>query len=168
MFKGLKNLFSQEGSNSINIKSPFNGDLIPLSEVSDITFADEMVGKGAAVVPSEGYAKAPVDGKIVSAFKTGHAFTMVSSEGVEILVHIGLDTVNLKGEHFEVLVKDDQPVKQGDNVIKFDIEKIKELGYDVTSPVVVCNYTDYKEVNGVVSLGSKKVDYGDEIIEIVK
>ena len=165
MFKGLKNLFSQEDKNKTTLKSPFHGQLIPLSEVNDITFSDEMVGKGAAVIPSEGYAVAPIDGNIVNAFKTGHAFTMVAEGGQEILVHIGLDTVNLKGEHFEVLVEDGQPIKQGEKVIKFDLEKLKELGYDVTSPVVICNSMDYTDVKG---LGKKEVNFGDDIIEVVK
>lgn len=165
MFKGLKGLFSKEDANKVVLKSPFKGKLIPLSKVPDPTFSDEMVGKGAAVIPSEGYAVAPIDGTIVSAFKTGHAFTMQAETGQEILVHIGLDTVSLKGEHFEVLVEDNQPVKQGDKIIKFNLEKLVELGFNMSSPVVICNSMDYTDVAG---LGEKEVDYGDPIIEVKK
>lgn len=165
MFKGLKGLFAKEDEKKVALKSPFRGKAIPLSKVPDPTFSDEMVGKGAAVIPSYGYAVAPIDGKIVSAFKTGHAFTMVSNEGQEILVHIGLDTVKLNGEYFEVLVEDGQNVKQGDKVIKFDVDKLIELGYNMSSPVVICNSMEYSEVT---FLGENEVDFDNYIIEVKK
>lgn len=114
-------------------------------------------------MPSQGYAAAPIDGTIINVFKGKNAFNMLSETGEEILVHIGLDTTKLHGEHFELLVEKNQTVKQGDKVIKFNLEKLVELGYNMCSPVVVSNSVEYEYV---AALEEREVDYDDDIIEI--
>ena len=131
---------------NIVIDSPIEGKVIPLSEVKDDVFSNEIVGKGAAVVPAKGEVRAPEDGTIMSVFDTGHALGMQTKDGVELLIHIGLDTVELKGKYFQVHVKQDDEVKKGDLLITFDPEGIKSAGYDITTPVLVSNSADYLDV----------------------
>ena len=116
---------------------------ISLSEVADATFAQEILGKGAAIVPEKGVIYAPFDGKVDVMFETGHAVGLVGENGVELLVHIGIDTVNLEGKYFSPKKAAGDVVKKGDVLIEFDIEKIKEAGYDVTTPVIVSNTDQY-------------------------
>ena len=163
MFKGLKDFLVKEEEGNEVLKSPFRGKLIHISKVPDSSFSDELVGKGVAVLPIQGYAAAPMDGIIDSIFKARNGFTMKSKSGVEILVHIGLDTAKLNGEYFEVLVDQNQPIKQGDKVIKFNLEELIELGYNVSSPILISNSMDYEEVN---IFDEREVDYDDDIIEI--
>ena len=131
---------------AINITSPVEGNVIPLSEVSDATFAQEILGKGAAIVPEKGVIYAPFDGKIDMMFETGHAVGIVGDDGIELLVHIGIDTVNLEGKYFTPKKVTGDVVKKGDILIEFDIKKIKEAGYDVTTPVIISNTEQYVNV----------------------
>ncbi|MFQ7526201.1 MAG: glucose PTS transporter subunit IIA [Mediterraneibacter gnavus] len=111
---------------AINITSPVEGNVIPLSEVSDATFAQEILGKGAAIVPEKGVIYAPFDGKIDMMFETGHAVGIVGDDGIELLVHIGIDTVNLEGKYFTPKKVTGDVVKKGDILIEFDIKKLKK------------------------------------------
>lgn len=129
--------------NAIDIASPAEGKAISLSEVADATFAQEILGKGAAIVPEKGVIYAPFDGKVDVMFETGHAVGLVGENGVELLVHIGIDTVNLEGKYFSPKKAAGDVVKKGGVLIEFDIEKIKEAGYDVTTPVIVSNTDQY-------------------------
>lgn len=131
---------------AINITSPVEGNVIPLSEVSDATFAQEILGKGAAIIPEKGVIYAPFDGKIDMMFETGHAVGIVGNDGIELLVHIGIDTVNLEGKYFTPKKVTGDVVKKGDILIEFDIKKIKEAGYDVTTPVIISNTEQYVNV----------------------
>ena len=98
----------------VEIVSPVKGKLISIKEVPDVTFSEEMVGKGIAIIPEENEIYSPVEGKITTVFITGHAVGITTKEGIDLLIHIGMDTVNLKGEGFEVKVKDGKHVKPGD------------------------------------------------------
>lgn len=147
----------------ISIASPLEGRVIPLSEVKDDVFSNEIVGKGAAVVPEKGEVRAPEDGEVASVFDTGHALGMVTKDGVEILIHIGLDTVELKGKHFDVHVKQGDQVKKGQLLITFDMEAIRKAGYDVTTPVLVSNTADYLDV-----LAKKEGKAGEGLITVIK
>lgn len=129
--------------NAIDIASPAEGKAISLSEVADATFAQEILGKGAAIVPEKGVIYAPFDGKVDVMFETGHAVGLVGENGVELLVHIGIDTVNLEEKYFSPKKAAGDVVKKGDVLIEFDIEKIKEAGYDVTTPMIVSNTDQY-------------------------
>ena len=139
------------------IKSPMNGTVIPLSEVPDAVFSSEMLGKGFGVEPSEGKAYAPVDGEVTTVFDTKHALGLMSKNGVELLIHIGMDTVKLNGRGFDVKVKAGDQVKAGDLLAEFDMNLIKSEGYPVTTAVVITN-TDDCEAIGEVKTGAVTKD----------
>ncbi|MFC4662122.1 beta-glucoside-specific PTS transporter subunit IIABC [Oceanobacillus aidingensis] len=128
------------------IRSPLTGIVKPLSDVNDPAFSSEAMGKGAAIEPTVGEVVAPVSGEISAIFPTHHAVGITSEHQAEILIHVGLDTVQLEGKHFEALVKQGDTVKQGDPLIRFDIEKIKEAGFDVTTPVIVTNTDKFTDL----------------------
>lgn len=132
--------------------SPIRGQVIPLSEVNDEAFATEALGKGFAIDPSEGKVVAPFDGKIAAIFPTKHAIGLVSDTGVEILIHVGLNTVELNGEFFEAFVKVDDRVKKGQTILTFDLEKIQAAGYDTQVPIVVTNTSQYSSIE-TINLG---------------
>ncbi|WP_251912477.1 beta-glucoside-specific PTS transporter subunit IIABC [Lactobacillus paragasseri] len=148
---------------STELVSPLAGELLPLSEVKDEVFSSGAMGEGVAVEPSEGVLHAPADGKVVMTFPTGHAIGMKTSDGAEILMHIGMDTVNLQGHGFETLVAKGDEVKAGDELVKFDIDAIHAKGYVVMTPIVVTNSKDYEKIT-VVSQGNVKV--GQEILDL--
>ena len=144
-------------SSGEEIKSPMNGTVIPLSEVPDAVFSSEMLGKGFGVEPSEGKAYAPVDGEVTTVFDTKHAIGLMSKHGVELLIHIGMDTVKLNGKGFDVKVKTGDQVKAGDLLAEFDMDLIKGEGYPVTTAVVVTNTDDCKKI-GEVRTGAATKD----------
>lgn len=148
---------------TITLYSHMNGTAVKLEDVEDEVFSQKILGEGAAVEPSEGKLYAPCDGKIDSVFDTKHAVNMVSSEGVEILLHIGIDTVKLGGQYFEAHVSDGQEVKKGDLLISFDMDKIKAAGYKVTTPIIIGNTDDYASVEPVAQ---NSVSAGDIILKI--
>uniref|UniRef100_UPI0040291279 glucose PTS transporter subunit IIA n=1 Tax=Ruminococcus bicirculans (ex Wegman et al. 2014) TaxID=1160721 RepID=UPI0040291279 len=123
---------TETNGKTITLYSHMNGTAVKLEDVEDEVFSQKILGEGAAVEPSEGKLYAPCDGKIDSVFDTKHAVNMVSDDGVEILLHIGIDTVKLGGQYFEAHVSDGQEVKKGDLLISFDMDKIKAAGYKVT------------------------------------
>jgi PTS system beta-glucosides-specific IIC component len=145
VFGKIKNMFGGS-KGAFVILSPLAGEVVPMSEVSDPTFRDGMLGDGAAIRPSSGRVVSPVDGTLSVVFQTGHAVAITSEDGVEILIHVGIDTVKLKGEHFNVHVKTGDKVKAGDLLIEFDIESIESSGYDTVTPVVIANTADWKSV----------------------
>ena len=123
-----------------------NGTVIPMAEVQDEAFSACVLGEGVAIEPSEGKLFAPADGVVDNLFDTHHAVGLVTDDGVEILLHIGINTVELKGQHFTAHVAVDQKVKKGDLLISFDMEAIKAAGYLLTTPMIVCNTDDYQNV----------------------
>lgn len=127
--------------------SPIEGEVVPLSEVNDPVFAEEMMGKGVAVIPTIGRVVSPIDGEIITIFETKHAIGLKSTAGAEILIHVGLDTVKLDGKYFTTHVEVGSKVKVGDLIVEFDIQGIKSEGYDTITPVLVCNSQDYKEIS---------------------
>lgn len=139
MFGSLKKLFGGEEKTAKGIVAPVSGKAVPMSQVNDPTFSQEILGKGAAIIPSEGRIVAPADGVVTMVFDTLHALSVQTDSGAELIIHIGLDTVQLKGQFFKAHVNAGDKVKQGDLLLEFDIEKIKEAGYDVITPVIVCN-----------------------------
>lgn len=148
---------------ALSLYAHLNGTIIPLKDVDDEAFSTGILGDGAAIEPSDGNLYAPCDGKIDSIFDTKHAVNIISDDGAEILLHIGVNTVRLGGKFFTSYVSDGQTVKQGDLLISFDIEKIKDAGYDTTTPIIVCNSDDYSAINVVAQ---NKVKVGDKIIDI--
>ena len=127
------------------IVSPLQGELIELKQVKDEVFSTGVVGEGVAIIPSVGEVYAPTDGVIHSIFPTKHAITFASDNGIEFLIHVGLDTVQLQGQHYETKVKAGDRVKAGDLLMKFDIDAIKKAGYDTTTPVILANGHEFKK-----------------------
>lgn len=162
MFESFKKAFKQEVK-SADVLSPMKGTVIPMNEVKDPTFAGEILGPGVAIVPKEGKVVSPVDGKVGVMFETKHAVSISGPNGVEMIVHVGIDTVELKGEHFTSHKNTGDPVKAGDLLLTFDMDAIKEAGYDVTVPVVICEKGNYAEIE---CFHGKEVEAGELIIRL--
>ena len=154
-----------EVTSSSVVLSPIEGKAVSLNQVNDVTFSEEIMGKGAAIIPTVGRAVAPVDGTVSALFETKHAIGLTADNGAEILIHIGLDTVKLGGKHFTAHVKSGDKVKAGDLLVEFDIKAIQEEGYETITPVLVTNVDSY---NDVLSLIDKDVKEKDELIKAVK
>lgn len=165
MFEKLKGLFgSAKPDNAVSILTPVAGEAVSLKEVPDPTFSEEMLGKGAAVIPTDGRVVSPVNGKVLGIFRTCHAVTLQSEDGAEILIHIGLDTVKLAGEHFTPHVKKGDAIKAGDLLIEMNLAAVKAAGYNTITPVVICNPGDYASVEGARG----PVRQGDTLITLRK
>ena len=149
----------------LELVSPVKGKLISIKEVPDVTFSEEMVGKGVAVIPEENELCSPADGTITTVFPTLHAIGLTTKDGIDILLHIGLDTVNLQGEGFEVKVKEGDEVKAGDLLVVVDFEKVKQAGYKLETPVIICNPDDCKKI---IYVDPTSVNKGDAIIKYTK
>ncbi|WP_322545546.1 PTS sugar transporter subunit IIA, partial [Clostridium perfringens] len=117
------------------VNMPMEGTILPLSEVSDDAFAEGVLGKGLAIKPSKGIVKSPVKGTVTTLFPTYHAIGLTSETGVELLIHVGMDTVNLQGKHFSPKVKQGDTVEIGDELLEFDIKGIEEEGYSTITPI---------------------------------
>lgn len=150
---------------NVKLLSPIKGKVIELENVKDDAFASGILGKGAAVLPEEGKVYAPADGEISALFPTLHAIGMTTDSGAQLLIHIGLDTVQLEGEGFETFVKQGDHVKQGDLLVSFDQEFIEGKGYCLETPILVTNVEDFLDV---VQMGSGQIHAGDELLELVK
>ncbi|KFN90304.1 PTS system beta-glucoside-specific IIBCA component [Tetragenococcus muriaticus PMC-11-5] len=147
-----------------SLASPLEGEVMALTEVSDQVFASEALGKGVAIKPTLGKLYAPVDGKVTTLFSTGHALGMTSTEGVEVLMHIGLNTINLEGDGFTVAVQKEDFVRKGDLLITFDMEKIKEAGLTTLTPIIVTNTQDYLDV---LDMNQSEIVVGEDLLTIV-
>lgn len=131
------------------IPSPLSGKAIPMKEVLDDTFAAEVLGKGMAVVPDEGRIVAPCEAEVTTLFDTKHAIGLTTEEGVELLIHVGINTVELNGKYYKTHVAEGEKVKPGQLLLEFDIESIQKAGYNVTTPVIVTNSDEYGHVEDV-------------------
>lgn len=141
------------------VMSPLTGEVIPLSEVKDEAFSSEAMGKGCAIIPTEGTVCAPFDGTIVGLLDSHHAVGMESENGIEILIHVGMDTVKLNGKHFVSHVEQGQKVKKGQLLLEFDIPAIQKAGYEVVTPVIIANTDEFSDIvteaNGQVNCGER-------------
>ena len=157
-------LFKAGDDPAFTLSAPVDGKAVALAEVPDPTFGEEILGKGVAIIPSGDTVCSPCDGTVDLMFDTGHAVNLVSDSGIEILIHIGLETVSLKGRHFTTLKESGDKVKKGDALIRFEREAIAEEGFNTIVPMVICNSDSYSSVTPV--LGDVKV--GDKILSIAK
>ncbi len=153
-----------EKAAAIRMYAHLNGTAVKLEDVGDDVFSQKILGEGIAVEPSEGRLYAPCDGEVDSVFDTKHAVNILSAEGVEVLLHIGIDTVKLGGKYFESHVSDGQKVKKGDLLITFDIEAIKAEGYKVTTPFIIANTDEYSVIEPAAQ---GKITAGSEILKII-
>ena len=145
--------------------APVAGNAVAISQVPDPTFAEELLGKGIAVEPTEGRILAPCDATVDMMFETGHAVSLIADFGAEILIHVGLETVSLKGKHFTIHAANGDKVKKGDLLIEFDIDAIKADGFNTITPMLVCNSADYTTFKTNVG---KAVTNNDVVIELAK
>jgi PTS system beta-glucosides-specific IIC component len=158
MFGSIKKMFGGKEKEREVILAPLEGKVVPLSEVSDPTFSQEILGKGVAIIPSKGRIVAPADGVLTVMFETKHAVSITTKQGAEIIIHVGLDTVNLKGEHFTSYKNQGDHVKTGDLLLEFDMDAIKEAGYDVITPVIICNTPNYPDMECQTGAEVKELD----------
>lgn len=136
---------------------------MPRNQVKDEVFSSGSMGKGIAIEPKDGKVCSPLDGEVVMVFPTGHAIGLKSNNGAEVMIHIGMDTVELDGKGFTTLVKKDQKVKKGEPLINFDLEAVKKAGFEITTPVVVNNSNNYHEVNAVAN---GTIIIGDALLDL--
>ena len=134
-----------EKKNSV-VYAPITGTLIPLEQVKDVVFSSGTMGKGIAIDPEDGVVVAPFDGTVTALYPTKHAVGITSEDGVECIIHVGVDTANLQGKHFEVKVQENQKVKAGDVLLEVDLAAILKEGYSLVTPVLVTNSGDYLDV----------------------
>ncbi|MCM1174164.1 MAG: glucose PTS transporter subunit IIA [Blautia sp.] len=151
--------FSLDGKKVIH--SPLNGKLVPLMEVGDEVFSSGVLGEGIAIEPYEGIVYAPADCKVTTFFPTGHAIGLTTAEGVELLIHIGVDTAQLNGKYFKPLVKQGEKLTDGQPMLEFDSKRIGQEGYRITTSVIVTNTTEWKKVD---STTARETTVGDALL----
>mgnify|MGYP004499168267 FL=1 len=164
MFDSLKKMF-EKNAKIISLKAVEDGRTIPMDEVNDQTFAQELLGPGIAIVPSNGTVVSPIDGTIATVMDTKHAVCIQGEDGLELIVHAGLDTVELNGKYYQTYREIGDQVKAGDVLLEFDLEEITKAGYDVTTPIVITNLGDYKITK---CLTGQQVKAGEEVIQLTK
>ena len=150
---------------TISLKAVEDGRTIPMDEVNDQTFAQELLGPGIAIVPSNGTVVSPINGTIATVMDTKHAVCIQGEDGLELIVHAGLDTVELNGKYYQTYKEIGDQVKAGDVLLEFDLEEITKAGYDVTTPIVITNLGDYKITK---CLTGQQVKAGEEVIQLTK
>ncbi|MCL1987244.1 MAG: PTS glucose transporter subunit IIA [Firmicutes bacterium] len=153
------------GRKPTKILAPVAGSTVPLSQVKDAAFSTELLGKGLAIKPTANKLVSPINGRMSHVFKTGHAATIQSDDGIEILIHIGINTVELNGANFKTFVSSGQQVKVGDPIIEFDREKITAAGYDTIIPILVVNHEEFKNLTFNTGM---TVQPGTEIMTVKK
>lgn len=156
---------AKEGSTIKTITSPMTGTTVPLTEVEDGAFSQELLGKGIAINPTEEKIVAPENGVLTTLFPTNHALGMTTDDGVEVLIHVGLDTVQLNGQHFFAKAKQGDVVKKGQVLLEFDKKAIEAEGYSLVTPVIITNTNDY---TSVFETTADTVSLGDKLIKIAK
>lgn len=162
LFNKLKKLVSDESVSqaSIALLAPLSGELVALEDVPDLVFSEKIVGDGIAIKPSGNRVVAPCDGVISKIFETNHAFAMNSDSGLELFIHVGIDTVELKGEGFKRIAQEGQAVKAGDVIIEFDLGQLEAKAKSTLTPVIISNMEDLKELtksNGAVTVGTDTI-----------
>ena len=164
MFDSLKKMF-EKNAKTISLNAVEDGRTIPMDEVNDQTFAQELLGPGIAIVPSNGTVVSPINGTIATVMDTKHAVCIQGEDGLELIVHAGLDTVELNGKYYQTYKEIGDQVKAGDVLLEFDLEEITKAGYDVTTPIVITNLGDYKITK---CLTGQQVKAGEEVIQLTK
>lgn len=144
--------------------APLKGEVRDLNEVEDEAFSSGVLGKGGAILPSDGKVVSPVDGTIVTFFPTSHAIGIQSDSGVEILIHVGMDTVKLNGKYFNPKAKEGDHIKKGQLLLEFDIDNIKKEGYSTLTPIIISNTDDYSDI---IKTSEKEIDYQEDFLTVI-
>jgi PTS system glucose-specific IIA component len=144
------------------VKAPVDGEIVSIESVNDEVFSKKMAGDGVAIVPMSNVFTAPIDGTISKIFPTNHAFSIKSKKDLEVMVHIGLDTVNLNGEGFERLASEGDEVSCGDEIIRVDLSLLKEKNIDIITPIIVSDESSFKSIDKKLNI----VKEGDIIMEV--
>ena len=155
--------FSDEAKADLSVASPLAGTVVPLEQVKDESFAKGMLGPGIGIEPADGLVVAPFDGTVTVAFPTGHAYGLKSASGVQVLIHVGMDTVKLEGKGFTPRVAKGDVVRRGDVLAEVDLDVIREAGYDTITPVVV---TNKKKLGAVTPVASGEIQRGDALLDV--
>ena len=163
MFETWTKHFKRGGGKREEILAPVEGMAVSLNEVNDPAFNQELLGKGIAVIPTKGRIVAPVDGVLTVMFETKHAVSITADNGAEVMIHVGLDTVKLNGEGYRSFKKQGETVKAGELLLEFDLDEIRQKGYDLITPVIILNTADYPDMECHVG---KKVKELEPIIEL--
>ena len=155
----VENMDSKQDDKAVY--SPLEGKLIPMTEVPDETFASKALGEGVAVIPEKGCVYAPFDGEVEMVYDTGHAIGLVREDGMEVLIHVGINTVELGGKYYTAKVSNGQKIKKGDLLLEFDMDEIAKAGYSMVTPVIVTNSDEYEDLT---FKEHGRVEPGDRII----
>ena len=157
--------FSDEALADLSVASPLAGNVVPLEQVKDESFAQGMLGPGIGIEPADGLVVAPFDGTVTVAFPTGHAYGLKSASGVQVLIHVGMDTVKLEGKGFTPRVAKGDVVRRGDVLAEVDLDVIREAGYDTITPVVV---TNKKKLGAITPVASGQIQRGDALLDVAR
>jgi PTS system glucose-specific IIA component len=144
------------------VKAPADGEIVAIESVNDEVFSKKLVGDGVAIIPVTNIFTAPIDGTISKIFSTNHAYSIKSEKDLEVMVHIGLDTVDLNGAGFERLAKEGDKVKAGDEIIRVDLDALREHAKDIITPIIISDESDVKEIDKNLNI----VKSGDVIMEV--
>lgn len=157
------NFFKKEKEEKIILKSPIKGEVIDITEVEDPAFSTKALGDGIAIRPFEGKVVSPIDGIIEVIFPTNHAIDIRLDNGINILIHIGIDTVKLNGEYFKAYVKKGEKVSSGDLLIEFNIDEIKKKGYSLTTPIIAIDKGIFSKIEPIAK---GNVELGQDLLKI--
>ncbi|WP_348666469.1 PTS glucose transporter subunit IIA [Arsenophonus symbiont of Ornithomya chloropus] len=164
IFNKVKSLVSENKNKIINILAPISGEIVNIQDVPDVVFSEKIVGDGIAIKPFGNKIVAPINGTISKIFETNHAFSMRSDDGIELFVHFGIDTIELKSEGFFRIAKEGQKVKIGDLILKFDLPLLEKKAKSTLTPVIISNMDEIKQL--IKSTGS--IILGETIIMTIK
>lgn len=155
----------KELNKTVSITAPLKGKVVTLDKVNDTVFSKSIMGKGVAVLPSEGEVRAPFKGVVNAVFPTKHAIGLTSEDGIEVMIHVGLDTVELDGKYFEAFVKNNDLVEPNDLLLKFDMNAIKEAGFDIITPIIITNSTEFIDI---IETNEQEVTFEKDLLKVFK